>query len=104
VNATSETKLNGQRKVAREFSRRLDRQILPAFEPIQKSLRMRFCGLQIVGQTYMPLWTLQESSQTDERFIKDTTLSEATLKARGYFVPNPTGWKTGQEFDPNSAD
>ncbi len=55
----------------------------------------------------MPLWTLLENIEACENggvgFIKDSTLSQITLDRCGYFVPNPTGWKVGQIYDPNLA-
>jgi hypothetical protein len=45
----------------------------------------------------MPLWNLLESIPGHS---EKSTLSEHTLVKEGYFVPNPTGYKAGQEFQP----
>jgi len=44
---------------------------------------------------WMPLWNV-ESSGTP--FPVNGTVSERSLKAAGYFVPNPTGYQIGQLF------
>jgi hypothetical protein len=69
-----------------------------------KSVKLKFGGLQETGCGYMPLWHLLEPIEASDNggvgFIESSTLSEATLKRCGYFVPNPTGWQIGQEFLP----
>jgi len=81
---------------------------LPVFEPKQKAVRMKFCGLQPVGDMWMPLWTPLENINRFEKgalpIPAGSTFSQFTLRGFGIFVPNPTGWKAGQIFDPNLAD
>lgn len=55
----------------------------------------------------MPLWNLLQPITGEENggvgFVENSTLSEATLKRCGFYVPNPTGWQIGQEFIPKSV-
>jgi hypothetical protein len=63
-----------------------------------KGIRLAFCGLQrAAGGFWMPLWNVEEQVSD---YPLHGTASEQSLRALGYFVPNPTGYKAGQIFAP----
>jgi hypothetical protein len=45
----------------------------------------------------MSLWNVE---QLGTPFPLHGTVSEGSLRRAGYFVPNPTGYRIGQEFVP----
>lgn len=47
----------------------------------------------------MPLWNVEDLIP---EFPLHGTHSQQSLQAAGYFVPNPTGYKAGQLFAPES--
>ena len=48
---------------------------------------------------WMPLWNVEEDISD---FPLHGTVSQESLTLAGYFVPNPTGYKAGQIFAPES--
>jgi hypothetical protein len=68
-------------------------------EKTLKSVRLVFCGMQQLKVGWMPLWNVEDLIP---EFPLHGTHSQQSLQAAGYFVPNPTGYKAGQLFAPES--
>jgi hypothetical protein len=65
-----------------------------------KTCRLAFCGMQrAFNGLWMPLWNVEEDISD---FPLHGTVSQESLTLAGYFVPNPTGYKAGQIFAPES--
>lgn len=80
-----------------------------------KRIKLKFCGLQEWPRTdernkfYVALWSVFEAVHNPQSVVccvygVGSTVTEVTLEQCGIFVPHPTGWKIGEEFDPNTAD
>ena len=58
----------------------------------------RCAGKGFLG-LWFPLWNIEGKI---EELALHSTVSGNTLQRLGYFVPNPTGYKAGQIFAPES--